>query len=43
MILVDARAGKLEGNPVREDLEEGIEYCPIDFIINVVLNESWLM
>lgn len=35
----DARAGKLEGNPVREDLEEAIEYCPMDFIVNVVLDE----
>ncbi|MGM0395717.1 MAG: nickel-dependent lactate racemase [Bacillota bacterium] len=40
MILEDARAGKLEGNPVREDLEEAIEYCPIDFIVNVVLDEN---
>ena len=40
MILEDAKAGKLEGNPVREDLEEGIKYCPIDFIVNVVLDEK---
>lgn len=40
MILEDARAGKLEGNPVREDLEEAIKYCPIDFIVNVVLDEK---
>jgi nickel-dependent lactate racemase len=40
MILEDARAGKLEGNPVREDLEEAIGYCPIDFIVNVVLDEN---
>lgn len=40
MILDDAKAGKLEGNPVREDLEEAIKYCPIDFIVNVVLDEK---
>lgn len=40
MIMDDARAGKLEGNPVREDLEEAINYCPIDFIVNVVLDEN---
>jgi nickel-dependent lactate racemase len=40
MILDDAKAGKLKGNPVREDLEEAITYCPIDFIVNVVLNEE---
>ncbi len=26
-------------SPVRADLEEAINYCPIDFIVNVVLNE----
>ena len=31
--------GKLEGNPVRDDLEEAIRFCPIDFIVNVVLDE----
>lgn len=40
MIHEDARAGKLEGNPVRADLEEAIQYCPIDFIVNVVLDEK---
>lgn len=40
MVLDDAKAGKLEGNPVREDLDEAIKYCPIDFIVNVVLNEE---
>lgn len=39
MVLEDAKAGKLAGNPVREDLEEAIKYCPIDFIVNVILNE----
>ncbi len=39
MVLPEAAAGRLEGNPVRGDLEEAILYCPIDFIVNVVLDE----
>lgn len=39
MIKPMAVAGNLENNPVRKDLEEAIKYCPIDFIINVVLDE----
>lgn len=35
-----AAAGRLEGNPVREDIDEVAKYCPIDFIVNVVLNEE---
>ncbi len=31
-------AGRLEDNPVRLDLEEAISICPIDFIVNVVLD-----
>ncbi len=31
-------AGRLEDNPVRMDLEEAISFCPIDFIVNVVLD-----
>ena len=34
-----ARAGVLEGNPIRSDIEEIIPYCHIDFILNVVLDE----
>ena len=40
MVLEDAKVGKLIGNPVRDDLNEAIKYCPIDFIVNVVLNEK---
>lgn len=40
MILPDSKAGKVNGNPVRDDLEEGIKFCPIDFIVNVVLDEN---
>jgi lactate racemase len=39
MVLPEACAGRLAGNPVREDLEEAIRFCPIDFILNVVLDE----
>jgi len=39
MVLPEAAAGKLEGNPVRMDIEEAIQYCHIDFIVNVVLDE----
>lgn len=34
----DSRTAKLEGNPVREDIEEAASFAPADFIINVVLN-----
>jgi nickel-dependent lactate racemase len=41
MLDENARAGKLEGNPLREDIEEAIaRFCPIDFILNVVLDEK---
>jgi nickel-dependent lactate racemase len=40
MVLPKAKAGLLKGNPIREDLEEAIEYCPIDFIVNVVLDDK---
>ena len=39
MVLDDARAGKLEGNPVRADVEEAGAICGVDFICNVVLDE----
>lgn len=39
MIEAAACAGKLEGNPIRMDLEEAIRFCPVDFIVNVVLDE----
>lgn len=34
-----ACAGKLEGNPIREDIEEAGAICGVDFIVNVVLDE----
>lgn len=39
MILPGAQAGQIKDNPVRADIEEAIEYCSLDFIVNVVLNE----
>jgi nickel-dependent lactate racemase len=39
MVLPEAAAGRLEGNPVREDIEEALVFCPLDFIVNVVLDE----
>jgi nickel-dependent lactate racemase len=33
-----ACAGNVDNNPVRDDLEDAIKYCNIDFICNVVLD-----
>lgn len=39
MIRPESCAGRLEGNPVREDIEEAGRICGLDFILNVVLDE----
>ena len=39
MVEAQARTGKLEGNPVREDIEEAGAMVGVDFIVNVVLDE----
>ncbi len=39
MVKPEARAGNLTGNPVREDIDEVLSVCPVDFILNVVLDE----
>jgi len=39
MVHPDACAGRLEGNPIREDIEEAGEICGVDYIVNVVLDE----
>ena len=39
MVSEDACAGKLEGNPLRADIEEAGAICGIDYIVNVVLDE----
>lgn len=40
MINKDAVVGNIKKNPIREDLEEAISFCSIDFIINVILNSN---
>ncbi|RBP46878.1 nickel-dependent lactate racemase [Garciella nitratireducens] len=40
MVKEQAKAGEIDNNPVRQDLEEVISFVPIDFIVNVVLNEK---
>lgn len=35
-----AHAGNITTNPVRKDIEDTIKLIPIDFIVNVVLNEK---
>lgn len=39
MVRPEARAGSLETNPLRMDIEEAGDLCGIDFILNVVLGE----
>ena len=39
MVRQEACAGRLEGNPVREDIEEAAAICGVDYILNVVLTE----
>ncbi len=38
MVEPGSHAGRLEGNPVREDIEEVYKFCPADYIVNVVLD-----
>ena len=40
--MTDAKAcaGNIVDNPLRDELEEAAEICPVDFILNVVLNEK---
>ena len=35
----NAHSGKIEGNPVREDIEAAGKICGVDYIVNVVLDE----
>lgn len=39
MVAVAASAGSIDGNPVREDIEEAAAMVGVDFILNVVLDE----
>ena len=36
----DAYAGRLHGNPVREDIDETYRYLPAHFLVNVILDEK---
>ncbi|MCL7451669.1 MAG: nickel-dependent lactate racemase [Anaerolineae bacterium] len=38
MVRPEARAGRLAGNPVRADLEEGAAMLGVDFVLNVVMD-----
>lgn len=38
MVLPEACAGHLEGNPLREDIEEAAAICGVDYLVNVVLD-----
>lgn len=38
MVLPEACAGRLEGNPLREDIEEAAAICGVDYLVNVVLD-----
>ena len=41
MVMADAKAGNIETNPVRQDIDEvGEKFVKIDFILNVVLDEK---
>ncbi|HYE82645.1 MAG TPA: nickel-dependent lactate racemase [Clostridia bacterium] len=40
MVRDEARAGALDGNPVRSDIDEVAKLVTIDFILNVVLDEK---
>jgi nickel-dependent lactate racemase len=40
MVEPAAAAGRIEGNPIREDIEEAGALCGIDWILNVVLDED---
>ena len=39
MVLPAACAGRLEGNPVREDIDEAAQICRVDYLVNVVLDD----
>ncbi len=39
MVDENSCAGRINGNPLREDIEESETYCHLDFIVNAVLDE----
>jgi nickel-dependent lactate racemase len=40
MVAPDATTGRLKGNPVRADIEEGVGLLGVDFILNVLVNRQ---
>jgi len=40
MVEDSAMAARLEGNPVREDLEEAVSMVGVDFLLNVIVDEQ---
>lgn len=40
MVKNNSRAGEIDENPVRQDIEEVVQFIPVDFILNVVLDEK---
>ncbi len=40
MVLDTAVAGKIDGNPVRQDIDSVVDFVRLDFILNVVLDEK---
>ncbi len=38
MVRPEAAAGRLDGNPVRADIEEGVAMLGVDFVLNVVVD-----
>jgi nickel-dependent lactate racemase len=40
MVNNSARAGQIDENPVRTDIDEVVKFVPIDFILNVILDEK---
>ncbi len=40
MVADEAAAGKLAGNPVREDIDSVLDLRPIDFIVNVAVSDQ---
>ncbi|GAB4468703.1 MAG: nickel-dependent lactate racemase [Anaerolineales bacterium] len=40
MVTPEAVAMRIDGNPIREDLEEGVELLGVDFILNVIVDSQ---
>lgn len=39
MVIEEAKAGEMKSNPVRRDIDEVVSFVPVDYILNVVLDE----